>query len=238
MPPINDDTFRRPARHAIKPAISLVECTVRVSPALARLIRKCAVAEAGGASAADALLAPAGSRAGEVEHLRDEVEQLMNELGVAHASGTQLKQDVDAAKTALAHSVQERSELERRLNEATAIEEKCHNEMADAGARLADLQQTVTRQEADLQQSISITGLDEAAALAVRTLKSRLSNGDEVREAVLATGGYDPLRVDAAVSIADRDEIRALNCLLARPSWRLRLVLWLLGTKRTPLGER
>ena len=59
-------------RQELKSAISLVDCTVRVSPTLARLIRKCAATETGGASAHDALLASAGVRAGEIEALREQ----------------------------------------------------------------------------------------------------------------------------------------------------------------------
>jgi hypothetical protein len=50
-------------RQESKSVISLVDCTVRVSPILARLIRKCAATETGGASAHDALLASAAANA-------------------------------------------------------------------------------------------------------------------------------------------------------------------------------
>ena len=72
MQPKNSRTPGRQARQEPKLATSLIECAVRVSPTLARLIRKCAVTEAGGASPHDALLASAGIRGGEVEELRDQ----------------------------------------------------------------------------------------------------------------------------------------------------------------------
>src|SRR5580704_15655873 len=70
MEPQNSQVLRRPPRHEPKLATSLVECAVQVSPNLARLIRKCAVTEAGGASARNALLASAGLRDNEIEELR------------------------------------------------------------------------------------------------------------------------------------------------------------------------
>src|SRR5438552_17913791 len=60
------------------------------SSTLARLIRKCAVTEAGGASPHDALLASAGIRAGEVEELRDQAKHLAQELRQEQESGVRL----------------------------------------------------------------------------------------------------------------------------------------------------
>ena len=85
--PRNFRTLGRQARQEPKSATSLVECAVRVSPTLARLIRKCAVTEAGGASPHDALLASAGIRGGEVEELRDQAKRLTQELRQAQESG-------------------------------------------------------------------------------------------------------------------------------------------------------
>src|SRR5580700_566137 len=48
----------KPTQTHLDPALSLVECSVRVSSSLARLVRKCAMLEAGGTSAHDALLEP------------------------------------------------------------------------------------------------------------------------------------------------------------------------------------
>lgn len=213
-------------------ATSLVECTVRVSATLARLIRKCAAAEAEGAAALDALLSPVGSRAGELERLREQVTELTDDLGAARSAAAQLQRDLDASKTALARSDQDRIELERRLKEANAFEKKYRAKIADTEAQLADFQRTIERQEADLHQSVSIAGLAEPAAVAVTTFTNRLSQGDDVTAAALATAGYDPCQVDAALALQERDEIRALSSLLARPTWRQRMVLRLLGTKR------
>ena len=70
----------KPTQTHFDPALSLVECSVRVSPTLARLMRKCATLEAGGTSAHDALLASAGFQAGEIEALRTRAKQSEDEL--------------------------------------------------------------------------------------------------------------------------------------------------------------
>jgi len=230
---MNDHQTPRRVRHALNSATSLVECTVRVSPILARLIRKSATAESEGASPLDALLTPAGSRAGEVEQLRDQIKQLADEFGIANASVGRLRQDVDTSRTDLANCVQQRIELERRLKTANALDEKHRAEMADAEVRLADLKKTIAHQQAALNQSISTKGLDESATFALKTLKSKLSHGDKVRSAALAVSGYDPAQVEAAMALRNRDEIRAFESLLTRPTWRQRVVLWLLSPRRT-----
>src|SRR5271163_2651523 len=98
----NSRTPGRQARQEPKSATSLVECAVRVSPTLARLIRKCAVTEAGGASPHDALLASAGIRGGEVEELRDQAKHLAQELRQAQESGARLRHTLDVTKAVVA----------------------------------------------------------------------------------------------------------------------------------------
>ena len=60
-------------------AVALVECSVRVSPTLARLIRKSAEKEVSGTSAKDALLTAAGVQPGEVATLQRELQQAFEE---------------------------------------------------------------------------------------------------------------------------------------------------------------
>jgi hypothetical protein len=63
----------RPTRYSSS-AVALVECSVRVSSTLARLIRKSAEKEANGTSATDALLWAAGIQPGEVASLHRKLE--------------------------------------------------------------------------------------------------------------------------------------------------------------------
>ena len=62
-------------------AVALVECSVRVSPTLARLIRKSAEKEVSGTSAKDALLTAAGVQPGEVATLQRELQRASEESG-------------------------------------------------------------------------------------------------------------------------------------------------------------
>src|SRR5689334_25175438 len=92
----------RPTHTNFDPALSLVECSVRVSPTLARLMRKCATLEAGGTSAHDALLASAGFQAGEIEALRTRANQSEEELKQTLEHEAQLQRALDQAKTTIA----------------------------------------------------------------------------------------------------------------------------------------
>src|SRR5882757_1213595 len=68
----------KPIRYSSS-AVALVECSVRVSSTLARLIRKSADKEANGASATDALLTAAGIHPGEIATLHKKLEQISEE---------------------------------------------------------------------------------------------------------------------------------------------------------------
>ena len=73
-------TLSRPGKAAQSSSstIALIECSVKVSPTLARLIRKSAD-EMSGASAKDALLTAAGVQPGEVVTLQRELQQASEE---------------------------------------------------------------------------------------------------------------------------------------------------------------
>src|SRR5437868_14884254 len=85
----------KPPQTNFNPALSLVECSVRASPTLARLMRKCAALEAGGTSAHDALLASAGFQAGEIEALRTRAKQSEEDLKQAREREAQLQRALD-----------------------------------------------------------------------------------------------------------------------------------------------
>jgi len=80
-----------------------------------------------------------------------------------------------------------------------------------------------------LTHTISTKGLGEHALAVLSIFRDRLARGEGIREAALGTVGYSPPDVDAAIAKQDRQEMRAFEALLARSSWRQRLVLRLLG---------
>lgn len=232
--PKNARTPGRQARQEPKSATALVECSVRVSPTLARLIRKCAVTEAGGVSPHDALLASAGIRAGEVEELRDQTKHLAQELRQAQESGARLQHTLDMTKAVVEQRDQEQIALRQQLQNAGKIEKENRQRAAAFEGQIAELQKTIAGYEVDLTRSISIEGLDEGTTRAVMAFKDRLRRGEDIKAAALGTAGYELPQVEAAMAKQDRDEMRALDALLMRPTWRRRAILWLLDLRRAP----
>ena len=112
------DRRNKSASTRLDPASSLVECSVRASPTLARLMRKCATLEAGGTSARDALLASAGFRAGEIEALRAQAKQLGQELGQAQEREAQLQRTLDQSMTTITQRDKELKAIREVLNKS------------------------------------------------------------------------------------------------------------------------
>jgi hypothetical protein len=100
----------------LDPALSFVECSVRVSHTLARLIRKCVTLEADDTSAHDALLVSAGIQAGEVETLRAQAKQSEEGLKQAREREAQLQRALDQAKTTIALRDKELKDIRQVLN--------------------------------------------------------------------------------------------------------------------------
>jgi predicted RNase H-like nuclease (RuvC/YqgF family) len=215
-------------RQVSKSAISLVDCTVRVSPTLARLIRKCAATEAGGASAHDALLASAGLRAGEIEALREKKGQCEEKLSHAQEHAAQLQRALDHAQDIIAQHHKELDDLRREIREAAETDKGSRNSITALTVRVGELQTKVANHEIHLTNSIATDGLDEAAVVALKALRHGLCHGEDLKVMVLRIAGYSFDDIEAAMSKQHHAEIRAFAALLARPTWRRRVVLWLL----------
>jgi len=215
-------------REEARSTISLVDCTVRVSSTLARLIRKCAATEAGGTSAHDALLASAGVRAGEIEALRDQKGQCTEELSHAWEHAAQLQRAFDHAKGIIAQRDKQLDDLRREIRKAAETDKGNRNSIAALKVLVGELQTNVTSHKVHLMDSIATDGLDEAAVIALKAFRDGLCRGEDIKAVALNTAGYTLGDVEAAMSKQDRAEIRAFDTLLARPTWRRRVVLRLL----------
>jgi len=192
-------------------------------------MRKCATLEAGGTSAHDALLASAGFQAGEIEALRTREKQSEEELKQARERETQLQRALDQAKTTIAQRDKELKDIRQILNK-TAEAEKGGRQLIEAFDRqVTQLQAAIAAYEEKLARTIPADGLGDQALAALGIFRARLARGEGIREAALGTAGYNPLDVEAVMGKQDRDEMRAFEALLARSSWRRRLVLRLLG---------
>jgi TolA-binding protein len=216
----------------LDPASSLVECNVRASPTLARLMRKCATLEAGGTSAHDALLASAGFGVGEIEALRAQAKQLGEELGQAQEREAQLQRTVDQLMATIAQRDKELKAARQVLNKTIETQKGGRQSIEVLNKQVTELRSTIAAHEEDLARKISTDGLNEDALATLRIFKDRLACGEGIAEAALSAAGYNQFDVVAALAKQDRHEMRAFEALLARPSWRRRLVLWLLGTTK------
>jgi phage host-nuclease inhibitor protein Gam len=136
-------------------------------------------------------------------------------------------------KAVVAQRDQEQIALRRQLQNVGEIEKNNRQTAAAVERQIAELQKTIASQQVDLSHSISIDGLDERTTRAVTTFKDRLSRGEDLKTAALGIAGYELPQIEDAMAQQDRQEMRALNALLVRPTWRRRVVLWLLAGQPT-----
>ena len=219
----------KPTQTHHDPALSLVECSIRVSPTLARLMRKCAALEAGGTSVHDALLASAGFQAGEIEALRAWAKQSKEELKQAREREVELQRALDEAKTTIAQRDKELKDIRQILNKTAETAKGNRQSIEALNRQITELQLAIAAYDEKLTRTISTDGLGEHALAVLSIFRDRLARGEGIREAALGIVGYSPPDVDAAIAKQDRQEMRAFEALLARSSWRQRLVLRLLG---------
>jgi hypothetical protein len=216
----------------LDPASSLVECSVRASPTLARLLRKCATLEAGGTSARDALLASAGFPAGEIEALRAQAKQPEAELEQTRAREAQLQRALEASMTTIAQRDGELKDIRQILSKTSETEKGGRQLIEALDRQVNESQAAIAAYEERLARTTSTDGVGEDALAALNLFRDRLARGEGITEAALEAAGYSALLVDAAIAKQDRREMRAFEALLARPSWRQQIVLWLIGATR------
>jgi len=207
-------------------ALSLVECSVRVSPTLARLIRKSAEKEMSGASASDALLTAAGVKPGEIASLQRELQRASDESKEWREKAAQERSQHELLKTAIAKCDDERAVLLGNLSKATASLKVAQQQTITFEARIAELTTTLESRNQQLAYSLSLSGLTDCAAAAVKSFRDRLAIGDIAIDSVGS--------VDAMIANLDRPEMRALSEMLRRRSWRVHVIRWLLRLRASP----
>ena len=209
-------------------AITLIECSVRVSPTLARLIRKSAEKEMSGASAKDALLTAAGIQPGELPILQRELQQASEESRRLHEIAARQRDQLEQSKIAIAKRDNERAVLLDDLSKATASLEGAQQQILTLEARIAELTNTLEHRNKQLASSLSLTGLTDCAAAAVKALRDRLARGD-VQFALEAAGD-----VETMIANLDRPEMRTLSEMLTHRAWRVHVIRWLLRLRARP----
>ena len=211
----------KPAHSSSSP-IAVIECSVRVSPTLARLIRKSAEKEMSGASAKDALLTAAGLQPGEVATLQRELQQASEESKRWREKAALEHGQLEQSKVATAKRDNERAVLLEDLSKATASLKAAQQQILTFETRIAELTTTLESRNKRLAYSLSLSGLSDCAAAAVKTFRDRLARGD-IQFALDAAGD-----AEAMIANLDRPEMRALNEMLTRRAWRVHVIRWLL----------
>jgi DNA repair exonuclease SbcCD ATPase subunit len=210
-------------------AVALVECSIRVSPGLARLIRKSAEKEASGTSAVDALLTTAGIQAGEITSLRKELEQSAKEAMEWREQAAREHVQLEHAEAA----VDERDKtFHRDLRKATDSFNEAKQLIHMLEARIAELSAALQSRDKQLDYSVSLFGLSEGAAAAMKALRARL-----VQDKLRPTSDTSDEAQDMIANF-DRPELRNLNKMLRRPGWRLHAIRWLLQVLRDSDGKQ
>src|SRR5690349_3033203 len=124
-------------------ALSLIECSVRVSPSLARLIRKSAEKEMSGFSAKDALLTAAGVQPNEIPILQRELQQASEESKRLHEKAARQHDQLEQSKIAIVKRDNERAILLDDLSRTTASLKGAQQQILALEARIAELTTTL-----------------------------------------------------------------------------------------------
>ena len=216
-------TYRpgKPTRYGIA-ATTLVECSVRVSPTLARLIRKSAEKEASNASPTDALLMAAGIQPGETASLRKALERASDEANQWREKAAREHDQVEKSKIAAADWNKERALIRGDLRKATNSLKLAQQQILTLETRIAELATKLENRDTQLSCSLSLDGLSGSSVAAVKALRDQLVQGN----ISFASGTVG----DIAVMIANigRPEICALSKVLTRRDWRINIIRWLL----------
>ena len=139
-----------------------------------------------------------------------------------------MQRALDHAQNIIAQHDKELDDLRREMIKAAETDKGSRNSITALKVRVGELQMKVANHEIHLMNSIATDGLHEAAVMALKALRDGLCRGENIKALVLSIAGYSLDDIEAAMSKQDRAEIRAFDTLLARPTWRRRVVLWLL----------
>jgi hypothetical protein len=196
-----------------------------VSPILARLIRKSAEKEASGTSAKDALLTAAGVQPGEIATLQRELQQASEECRQWREKAAREHGQLEQSKIAAAEWDNERAVLRGDLRKATDSLKGAQQQILTFEARIAELATTLESRNKQLAYSLSLSGLGDCAAAAIKALRDRLAKGD------IQFAGDTAGDVEAMIANLDRPEMRTLSKMLTRRAWRIHVIRWLLRVR-------
>ena len=208
-------------------AVALVDCSVRVSPALARLIRKSAEQEAKGASALDALSIAAGMRPSDLAAANSQIQLASKEAMEWREKLTAEHKRHEQLKTAMAATENEKASLRRELGKATDLVKAqlqqisiFEAKVAALEKRIAELATTLEDRDRQLAHSFLLAGLDNVAIASIKALRDRLARGE-----IQFTSHSE---AEAMIANFGRPEMRSLNKMLTRHARGVSVIRWLL----------
>ena len=205
--------------------IALVECSIKVSPVLARLIRKSAEIEAGGASAKDALLAAAGFQADELAILRQELDRVSAEANELREHITREQVQLGQARAILSQRDKDITIFRGDLRKMVETVKRMEQSIVDLKAQIAEQAVILERRDVQLAHSLSLLELDDIAAEAVTAFRNRLLRNES------SYLGGTVTEMNAVIESLEQPEIQGLSKLLSRGSWRIYLIRWLLRVR-------
>jgi hypothetical protein len=222
-------TYRpgKPTRYG-STATALVECSVRVSPTLARLIRKSAEKEASNASATDALLMAVGIQPGEIASSRNALERASEESKQWREKAAREQDQVGKSKIAAADWDKERALIRGDLCKSVESLKLAQQRTLTLEARIAELATMLENRDTQIAGSLSLSGLSDSSAAAVRALRDHLVHGN------ISFTDRTVGDVEAMIANIGRPEICALSKALTRRDWRTNIVRWLLRIREAP----
>jgi hypothetical protein len=107
------------------------------------------------------------------------------------------------------------------LRKATDSLKGAQEQILTFEARIAELTTTLESRNKQLAYSLSLSGLGDCAAAAIKALRDRLAKGD-----IQFAGD-----VEAMIANLDRPEMRTLSKMLTRRAWRVHVIRRFLGIR-------
>jgi chromosome segregation ATPase len=189
----------------------LVDCHVRVTPALARRIRKAAFSEQEGRDARSVLMIAAECDPDELESLRSQVNKLSDNID-------EREQRLVTLKASAENCAADLSKVRKQLGERDDTIASLRKEQEEATARISALAET-------LIQSVEVRDLPTDFVDNVRTTIRAVRDGEDPRTAFLAAAKYDRDEVDSALSSVERAPLNVILKSGGFKAWVTRRIL-------------
>ena len=172
------------ARNSL-PAVEMVECAVRVSPALARRIRKAAELESSGSSVRASLLSAADTPVDRLESLEQRVVALGSDNADLRQQAKADEASIRTLREAVTAMETEKGRLRSELKSGKRALDTARGQLIAAEDREAALDAIVESLRAELSASISLRDLEDGRARLLSRLAQELRSGAGVKTSLI-----------------------------------------------------